>query len=306
MKQTSQLFQLQFLHPKYWILWICYGGLLLITLCPHWLQIKFGSCLGWIGYHLLSHRRHIVEINLRLCFPSLSNLEQRLLVSRTFRSSGIGLIETASAWIHGPKKFQHRTNFTGLEHLETALSQGKGVLLVGMHFSTLDLCGALLSSHIGFDVMYRRNKNKLLELIMTRGRERNHPAAIERDDIRQVLKSLKRGHAVWYGPDQDYGARQSIFVPFFGVNTATITATARLARISGSAVILFSHYRTKDDARYIIELSKPLENFPSGVDADDASLINQYIEQAINKAPDQYWWVHRRFKTRPLNEPRPY
>ena len=151
-----------------------------------------------------------------------------------------------------------------------------------------------------------RNKNELLEAIMTRGREKNFPLAIQRDDIRSVLKSLKKGHAVWYGPDQDYGRKHSIFAPFFGNDTATIKATARIARISGSPIIVFMHRRSEDDQRYIIDLSEPLEGFPTENELADATLINSLIERAIEKAPEQYWWVHRRFKTRPEGESRPY
>ncbi len=247
-----------------------------------------------------------MEVNISLCFPTLSTTQQAKLVRSTFRASGIGMIETANSWIRDPERFKARVTINGLENLQKALEGSKGVILLGMHFSTLDLCGAILSNHIGFDVMYRRNKNELLEAIMTRGREKNFPLAIQRDDIRSVLKSLKKGHAVWYGPDQDYGRKHSIFAPFFGNDTATIKATARIARISGSPIIVFMHRRSEDDQRYIIDLSEPLEGFPTENELADATLINSLIERAIEKAPEQYWWVHRRFKTRPEGESRPY
>ena len=277
-----------------------------ITLLPHRAQIQVGAFLGWVAFHVARSRRHIVVVNIDLCFTELSVEQRRLLVRQIFRSNGIGLIETANVWVRDARHLQQRVTVKGLHHLKDALAQGKGVLLLGSHFSTLDLCGAVLSSYVGFDVMYRRNKNELLEAIMTRGREKNFPNAIRRDDIRGVLRNLKAGHAVWYGPDQDYGRKHSTFAPFFGVEAATITATARFAKISGSPVLFFSHYRTKDDQQYVIELSAPLHNYPTGEEVTDATLINSYIEKAILKAPDQYWWVHRRFKTRPEGEERPY
>ncbi|MBP17378.1 MAG: lipid A biosynthesis acyltransferase [Gammaproteobacteria bacterium] len=297
---------MKFIHPKFWPTWLVYGCMIFVTHLPHKIQINIGAFLGKLGYLLARKRRHIAEVNISLCFPSLTDQQQNDLVRQICRSSGIGLVETANSWIRDPMQLRHRVTVKGLNHLQNAIDQGRGVLLVGMHFSTLDLCGAVLSSYIGFDVMYRSNKNELLEAIMTRGREKNFPSALERDDIRGVLKSLKKGHAVWYGPDQDYGRKHSVFAPFFGVEAATITATARFAKISNSPVIFFSHYRTGDDNQYIIELSEVLQDFPSGNEVADATLINSQIEKAINTAPEQYWWIHRRFKTRPEGEARPY
>lgn len=294
-----------FWHPKYWTTWLGFCIAWLITRLPHRLQLHIGSCIGWIGFHLARSRRHIVEVNLSLCFPAFTAQERDRLVRKVFRSGGISLVETANAWLRDARDFLPLVSLTGLHHLEDALKQGKGVILLGMHFSTLDLCGAVLGTYVEFDVMYRRNKNRLLDLIMKKGREKNFPHAINRNDIRGILNSLKQGHAVWYGADQDYGRKHSVFVPFFGVQAASITATGRFAKITKSPLIVFTHYRNKDGT-YRIELSAPIENFPTGDKVADASLINQLVEQAILKQPDQYWWLHRRFKTRPEGESRPY
>ncbi|MFT7684723.1 MAG: KDO2-lipid IV(A) lauroyltransferase [Candidatus Azotimanducaceae bacterium] len=285
---------------------MAFGLAALIVQLPFQVQIKVGAGIGKLAYLFASKRKHIAKVNLELCFPELSGQEIRALLKKTFRSTGIGLIETANSWLREPSDFEDKFEIIGLSHLENAMASNKGVLLVGMHSSTLDLCGAVLSSHVGFDVMYRRNKNLLIESIMTESRKKNYPSAIKRDDIRAVLKNLKKGHAVWYGPDQDYGRKHSVFVPFFNIETATIKATARFARISGAQVICFTHYRQDNDKGYVIELSEALENYPSGDEIVDATRINSLLEAAIVKAPDQYWWIHRRFKTRPLGESRPY
>lgn len=247
-----------------------------------------------------------MDINLSICFPELSTADRKKLNRDVFRSAGISIIETGLVWLRSPQIFDNLVEIQGLEYLEKALEQKKGVVLVGMHFSTLDFCGAILANCCKFDVMYRSNKNPLIEAIMTRGRIQNFSDAIERKDIRSLLKSLKRGNAVWYGPDQDYGRTHSVFVPFFGYPTATISATSRIADISKSPVILLTHYRLKDDKNYQICLSKPLKNFPSGDLVLDASRINEQVEKAIQRAPEQYWWLHRRFKTSPKGENRPY
>lgn len=302
----TSLSQGKFLHPRYWPTWMVFGIAQIVVLLPYGIQIKIGAGLGKLAYLVAKQRRHIAKVNLELCFPKLDHLEQTTLLKRTFRSTGIGLIETINSWLGNPSQMRDRFEINGLAHFEDALASNKGVLLLGMHSSTLDLCGSVLSSYVGFDIMYRSNKNELIEAIMTRSREKNFPRAIQRDDLRTVLKNLKKGHAVWYGPDQDYGRKHSVFAPFFGVDTASITATARIARISGAKVISFTHYRSQNDEKYIINLTAPLEDYPTGNEIEDASRINKLIEAAILHAPDQYWWIHRRFKTRPEGEDRPY
>jgi len=214
-------------------------------------------------------------------------------------------METSFSWSGRVTDLENRIEITGLNHLQQAFSLGKGVMLLGMHFSTLDLCGAALAQKMPFDVMYRRSKNALLEAVMRDGRTRNFPSAIERSDVRSVIKALKAGHVVWYGPDQDYGRKHSVFAPFFGIEAASIKATARIVAMTDSAVIVFQHHRTKDN-RYVITLSEPLKDFPSGQEVADATRVNQLVEAAVRRAPAQYWWVHRRFKTRPEGEARPY
>ena len=267
---------------------------------------RMGALLGKLTYYLARRRRHIVAVNIRLCFPQLNPTALRQLVKDNFRSSGISLVETALAWFKPVNNFRALVDVHGLEHLKAAQAQGRGVILLGIHLSSLDLCGAVLASHLPFDIMYRRNKNKLLEAVMTRGRQRHFPLAIERSDVRQVIKRLRQGHTVWYGADQDYGRKHSIFAPFFDLPTATITATSRIAKITQSPVVCFSHYRHLDSGRYSIQLSPPLDNFPTEDLHADCTRVNTWVEDAIKVSPEQYWWLHRRFKTRPDGEPRPY
>lgn len=302
----SRLFKWVFLHPRYWLLWIGIGSLYLVCMMPLRTRWAIGSLLGRSAYHLARHRRDIVQTNIALCFPDLSAREQDQLVRDNFVSSGISLIETALVWFKPAESFVHLVDIEGLEHLRQARSEGKGVLLVGMHLSTLDFCGAVLACFENFDVMYRRNKNPLLEAVMTLGRQRTFLSAIERSDVRGVIRRLRQGSIVWYGPDQDYGRKVSVFAPFFGVPAATITATSRIAGMTDAAVIVFSHYRNLQNGRYRIHISPPLADFPSDDEQDDCRRINQLIEDAIRQAPEQYWWVHRRFKTRPPGLERPY
>jgi len=303
---SPRLLRRELIHPRYWPIWLGFGLAALVTLLPHRLQMKIGTGIGALGYHVAKRRRHIVEVNIALCFPELSQQQRQQLVRQTLRSVGISLIETARVWIWNPRLIRRRVTIHGIEHLHAAVARGHGVLLLGMHLSTLDFCGAALGCDIDMDVMYRANANPLLETLMTRGRMKSFPRAIERNDVRGVLRSLKQGHVVWYGADQDYGRKQAEFVPFFGVPAATITGPARLAKLSGATALVFSHYRRPGDDHYDIYLSAPLADFPSGDSVLDTTQINQMVEAAVRFHPEQYWWVHRRFKTRPKGLPDVY
>lgn len=299
----------ELIKPRYWPIWAGIALFKSVSRLPLSARWRVGRWLGAIGYYFARRRRHIVETNIALCYPEKSALDQRALVRDNFRSSGISLVETAYVWFSTPQRLaesQAIVDIEGLEHLQSAIAEGKGVLLLGMHLSTLDFCGALLDQVQPFDVMYRLNKNKLLEHIMTKGREQHFDSTIERHEVRQVIRRLRQGAAVWYGPDQDYGRKHSVFAPFFGREAATITATARIVRMTNAAVITYSHYRNLDTGRYRIVLSEPLRDFPVEDDVSNAKRVNQLVEAAINEAPEQYWWLHRRFKTTPEGTPRPY
>lgn len=259
--------------------------------------MRIGQALGWLSYHLARERRRICRINIDLCFPQLAERERQKLVKDTFISNGIGVMEVGMAWCRRPESFRSRVTISGLDNLEAASAKGKGVLLVCAHFTTLEFAGSLLSLFHQMDVTYRPHKNPLFETLMCRSRQRLYEAVIDRGDVRLALKRLKQGSTLWYAPDQDYGAKHSVFVSFFGVKAATITATSRFASFNDSEVIFFSHYRSKDNSSYHLDFSAPLTDYPSGDDKLDAARINQIIEDAVAEHPEQYLWLHKRFKT---------
>ncbi|MCB1671429.1 MAG: LpxL/LpxP family Kdo(2)-lipid IV(A) lauroyl/palmitoleoyl acyltransferase [Gammaproteobacteria bacterium] len=287
----------RFYAPRYWPTWLGLWTLWLLAHLPFPLQIQLGKAIGYLSYLFARERREICRINLQLCFPELSESERHGLLRRTFLSNGIGVMEAAMSWCRNPGDFRDRVTLSGLENLRQARAEGRGVLLVCAHFTTLEFAGALLSLFEKMDVTYRKHNNPLFEAVMSNSRKRFYPAVIERENVRDAYRSLQQGHILWYAPDQDYGLRHSVFVPFFGVQAATITATARFARINDSAVVFFSHYRLADNSGYHLEFSQPLEDYPSGDEEADAARINQIIEQAIRRHPEQYLWLHKRFKT---------
>mgnify|MGYP001058438402 FL=1 len=287
----------QFLGPRYWPTWLGLGVLWLIAHLPYRLQLGLGAVIGALAYRFAKRRRAICEENIALCFPELDVTARQQLIRDTFRANGIGVIEAAIAWSCDPERFRTRVRLEGGEHLRAAMAQGKGVLLIGGHYSTLELGGTLLSLFHPMNVTYRAHKNPLVEAVMTNSRAKHFARVIEREDVRQAMRSLKDGDALWFAPDQDYGAHHSVFVPFFGVEAATITATSRFARMNDSPVLMFSHTRLPDNSGYKLTLGPVLKGFPSGDDEADARRINDELEARIREYPEQYLWLHRRFKT---------
>ncbi len=295
----------RFFAVRYWPTWLGLGFLRLIHALPFRLQLVIGAALGGLAGPLLSSRRRIIAINLRLCLPELSETERTQLLKRHIRALGMAMPETAMSWWASNERLARMGEVRGVEHLHKALAAGRGVILMTGHFTTMELAAHILFQHAEFDAMYKAMKNKLMNAVVEQARKTRGNAVFRRDDVRAMLRSLKQGHAVWFGPDQDYGRRHSVFAKFFGVTAATITSTARFAAMSGAAVVPFFPRRLPE-GRYLIEVLPPLEGFPSGDDVADAQRINDLIEAAARSAPDQYFWIHRRFKTRPEGETSPY
>lgn len=298
-KPTHNYMDKALFAPRYWPSWLGLAILRLIAFLPFRTQLSCGRLVGLLLYHLARHRRHIVYVNLQLCFPELDTAAIRALARETMINNTIGLFEAAYVWWGNIDKLVAVTEVQGLDTFQAALAKGRGVVLLGGHYSTLELGGALLSRFAPLDVTYRRHNNALLDAIITRHRQRYFGAVIERRQIRQCFRRLKQGHAVWYAADQDYGRRNAVFAPFFGIPAATVTGFRNLARFNDSEVIWIAHYRKADDSGYLLRLSGPFDNFPSDDNQRDAERFNQILQSTLRDYPSQYMWTHRRFKTRP-------
>jgi KDO2-lipid IV(A) lauroyltransferase len=286
-------------HPRYWPSWLAVGFLKLLTLLPFSWQLWLGRVIGRLFLLVGRRRRHIAEVNLALCFPELDADQRRDLLRRTFESQGMGLMETAAAWFMPPKRLLPLAELTGADLIAQAQAEGKPVLLLGAHYTTLDIAGTLFGHFVTFDVIYRRQKNPVINHLMTRGRERylSGGRSIAQDDMRGVYRSLAEKRVLWYPPDQDYGARHSVFAPFFGVPAAVIKAPTRMAAKTGARVLACWYYRT-EAGQYHLCIG-PIEGFTGTDYGADAAAINQHLEGVIRQHPEQYMWVHRRFKSRP-------
>lgn len=298
----------RFLAPKFWPVWLGCAVLWTIAQLPYRWQMQIGHGFGWLLGKSMSLRRHFAEVNLRLCFPAMDTAAREDILQRQFISFGMGVVETAMSWWSSDDHLHPLiASITGLEYLQEAKRQGKGVLLLSAHFASLELGGRLLASFTQFAVSYREHKKKpLFNEIMLNARKYHYEDAISARNPRGIINALKQGKILWYAPDQDYGKGQSVFAPFFGVPAATTTATARIAKISQACVIPFHIKRLDENRGYALTLDAPLTNFPGDLGLADAQRVNGIIEQWILADPEQYLWIHRRFKTRPEGEEKVY
>jgi KDO2-lipid IV(A) lauroyltransferase len=295
-----------FIHPRYWPTALGLSFLFFFSKLPFKSQRKIGSVLGKIAYVALRRRRHIANVNLKLCFPHLKESERNILIQKSFDSLGMGIIETGMAWWASDKKIENLSSLEGKENLEKALEKGKGVISLCGHFTTLEIAARIVGKQFRMRAIYREQKNKLFNFFMERGRKKIVDDIIDRNDPRAFINTLKENIPIYYAGDQDFGKKNSLFIPFFGVPAATITSIIRLAHMTGSPVVPVSHYRLDDKNQYVVTIHPALKNFPSGDLEADLLRANQIIEEMIRHKPEQYYWVHRRFKTRPEGEEKVY
>lgn len=293
---------MKFIHPRYWLIWTGYVLLRLTSCLPCRVQIGLGRALGRLLMLLSPMRRKVAAINLRLCFPEWPEEKRRALLWRHAEALGMSLFEFGITWWWPDARFRPLAHIEGLEHLQEALKQNKGAILLAGHFTTLEIISRVLKLHADFHPMYRKHNNPLIDHIITSGRIRHCGKVIPHDDLRSLIRSLRSNTPVLYIPDQNFGRKHSIFVPFFGIQTATLPATSRLAAIDNTPVLPIIQQRLSGHRGYRLVIEKPLENFPTGNLEQDTIRINQIIEKQVRDHPENYLWVHRRFKTRPVGE----
>lgn len=263
---------------------------------------SLGPMIGGIAYKVSRKRRRIAEINVDLCFPHYNAKEKQQLLKDIFKNLGASAIETAFTWLNPAKNFSRHFTLKGLDILQEAQRKDQGVLVLGAHFSVMDILSQPITKETNIDVVYRKNKNPRWEFIQRKGRKNFHKGPnvlIERGEIRTIVRRLKMGRTVWYAADQDFGAKHSVFAPFFGISSATAKSPFVLAKLTGCSVLFLTATRNWQHKRWTLEFSAPFDNWPGEEDIDNAAKFNATIQHAITKNPAQYLWVHRRFKTTP-------
>lgn len=307
-QQTSgqPQFSSQFLAPKYWGIWLVLLVLLPLAWMPWLVQRSLGRGLGSLLWLTLKSRRKTTLTNLRVCYPKLTEQEHQHMGRDVFKNMGIGIFESLTAW-YNPKRFEHKVSISGLEYLNEAQHNNQGILMLGLHATLLDAGGMFCTHYFKTDVVYRPQNNPMLDWLIYSARKPIYQTQIDHDNMRLLVRCLKDQHVIWYSPDQDFGLKQGVMAPFYGVPAATLTAHRRLIKMTNAAVLSVNFYRSDDrKPHYQVVLTPVLQHYPTDDELADATLTNQIMEKQINLAPTQYMWFHRRFKTRPEGYPRIY
>ncbi len=300
-------FHFMLLHPRYWLTWFGLGIVYLLVLLPYPIIYRLGIASGRFSMHFLKKRVGIARRNIELCFPDMPAAERDQLVVKNFESVGMGLFETGMAWFWPDWRIKRWFSVSGFEHIEKAQQHGQGILLIGLHFLTLELGARIFGIHHPGIGVYRPHDNKVMDWIQIRGRLRSNKSMLNRKDLKGMIRCLKQGEIIWYAPDHDYGPKSSVFVPLFAVkDAATTTGTYLLIRMGKPAIIPFTPSRLADAHGYNITLKPAVENIPLDDEITATAFMNTVIEKEIELAMDQYMWLHRRFKTRPEGTPSLY
>jgi len=263
---------------------------------------SFVNALAPVIERLMERRRRIVDRNLELCFPGWDPARRRTVRKAHFRQLAEAVAETAFCWCHRGPLDEHYGCVEGLEHLDRARAGGRGVLLITGHTTCLEMGGRLFAEQVDVRGVYRRLRNPVLNDFQNTGRGRYSPGMIERSELKSMIRHLRAGDVVWYAPDQDFGPERSLFVPFFGLMTATSRGPLELARMGRAAVLPMFPIKDPDSGRVTVRMLPAFDNFPSDEPAADLRRYNAFLEEQILRQPAQYWWLHRRFKSVPKGE----
>ncbi len=304
---SSPQFTRALLAPRYWLSWFGLCVWFLIAQLPYRVQIVLAKAFVPL-LKTNKPRLHQAKVNIDMCFPQLSDAERATLLEETIFSTSMAMFETGIAWFWPKWRLRRLYTIRGVEHVEQAHREGQGALLLSLHFTTLDIGSAMLGQYVDYDGMYNPHKNAVYDYLQKKRREAycTHGIAISRDNVRQMISQLRKGRMIWYAPDRDLGDKNALFVPFFGVPTATLTATAQIARLGRAKIIPFTQRRMEHGKGYELTIHPPFENYPTGDDYADARRVNEFMEQEILKCPGQYFWAQKRFKSRPEGVPSYY
>jgi len=300
-------FSLRFFSPRNWPAWGLLAVVGLAVLLPRPVSGFIGARMGDLFRLGSKKRRHIVDVNLRLCFPEMSAEQRDQLARQHFRIHGQCLLDMGLIWWARKSFLEHYIRIEGLEHYRAALDSGRQVILLTGHFSALDIAGPVISRRHPQVGLVKPISNDIGDYFMAYGRRRFRGRVYLRDKgMRSIVKAINAGYGFYYLPDEDFGPEKSIFVPFLATESATITALNKLAKLTNAAVLPTSARRVSTKEGYRIVIHPALHDFPSDDVEADAVRMNQSLADMVAEAPEQYMWTFKFFRTRPNGEPSPY
>lgn len=269
---------------------------LLVKILPYRVMMWLGGMLGATLGLFMRSRRDIAKTNIDLCFPEAQPHDRHAILQEHFRNLGRGLFETGISWFASERFIRQLVTVEGVTNLDGPLAAGRGILLVGGHFTTLDISCRALGTAIDFDVSYRPFGIAPLDAQVIKGRQRGAGVAIPKDNVRLLLKRLKQNRTVWIAVDQADTSQGSVAARFFGQLAPSSSSVARIAQSHGCAIMPLFCVRRADGKGYLLRIEKPLTDFPSGDATADAERLNAVMERHVREIPAQYYWIHRRFK----------
>jgi KDO2-lipid IV(A) lauroyltransferase len=295
-----------FLHPRYWYAW----PVLALLVLSAWLPVRviwvLGNALGWFFTLVPSSGYRNAKTNIDLCFPELTAEERTDLLKRHFRYAGVAILSLGITFFAPLWRLKRAVRLEGQQHFDAARAAGKNLIIMAPHFITLDIGGMRAGHDKSFVCMYRQARNPLLEYLFQR-RTRTGAVLVDRlANLKALIRYIREGHPFYYLPDQDMGERASVFLPFFGIPAATVTALSRIAESTNAAVVPCVSRILPHGRGFEVRFYPPFENFPTDDPVADARRMNQEIEKWVREMPEQYMWSYRRFKTRPNSEPSLY
>ena len=302
-KHSSVLFKAgDYLHPRFWPMWLTFALLRLVTLLPYRACMAVGRFLGQLAYYFTASRQRVTDINLERCFPDKSAAERKRIKLECHRNLGVSLIEMAMCWWWPASRFEPLVEIRGREHLDAVLASGRGAILLTGHYTSLEIGGRLLTLYTPLQGMYRTQRNAMFDSYLYTRRRSYLVDIISRKYTRQLIRGIRQQIPTWYAPDQDFRRERNVFAPFFGIATATITASSRMAQAANAVMLPYYPERKADGSGYLLHICPPLPNVPSDDEIADASAINRSIEEWVRRFPGNYMWMLRRFRTRPPGE----
>ncbi len=296
-----------FWQPQYWGLWLGLAIMRVLVLLPFRAQLAMGSWLGRQAAKILHKRRRVAEINVRICFPELDDTGVNRIVRGSFESLGIALFEICLTWWGSAARIEKLVTIKGRDNLRNAIKDGHGAVLVSGHFLAQEVAGRpLIADAPGISAVFRPGHNPFVNEILLRSRGSMAHRMIGKEDMRLMIRTLREGKVVWYASDQSYRRKGSALVPFFGEPAMTSLALSDIARLGRARVLPCFPLRLANGSGYLVDIQPALENFPGDDPRADALRIHHLLEERIRLAPEQYYWVHRRFKNRGEGYPDPY
>jgi KDO2-lipid IV(A) lauroyltransferase len=287
------------IKPGVFVLW-------LIHFLPFRVIVAIGNGLGALLYRLATDRRRVGEINLKLCFPEMNDAQREQLLKAHFSMFVRGLIERSILWWGSSERISSLIRVEGFEHFDAI--KGQPAILLTPHFVGMDAGGQWIAQHVDTVCMYANQKNLYMTELLLKKRARfgNQLLYSRQQGLRPIIKGMRQGMPFIYPPDQDQGIKDGVFIPFFGVPAATMTSVSRIAQMTGAKVVPSITRVLAGGAGYVLTFYPAWENYPSGDEVQDARRMNEFIECRVREMPEQYFWLHKRFKTRPQGEEKYY